>query len=119
MNKTTFGIYIELFPKSFLFFLLTANVFFGVEERAFFLKRTTGILFSKTALCNDAIVRYCLNENLFFQKKLETSVQIFFLILKAKTIASGLLDRIKNLRKVLYFQNSQVFGINKTIASFI
>jgi hypothetical protein len=90
-----------------------------VEKRAFFFKRTKEILLSKTPLCNGVILRYPLNENLFFQKNLQTSVQNPFLILKAKIIASSLLDGIKNLRKVLYFQNSQVFGIDKTIVSFI
>jgi len=90
-----------------------------VDNCAFFFKRTTGILLSKTPLCNRVIFRYCLNENLFFQENLQTSVQNPFLILKAKTIASSLLDGIKNIGKVFYFQNSQVFGIDKTFVSFI
>lgn len=119
LSKTTFGIYTELFPKSFLFFLLTANFFFVVEQCAFFFKRTKEILFSQTPFCNGVILRDCLEENLFFQKNLQTSVQNPFLILKEKTIASSSLEGIKYLKKVLYFQNSQVFDIDKTVVSFI
>jgi len=110
LKKTTFETCYNLIPKSFLFFLLFANLVSATGKCAVFSNGVIGISLSQTPLYDGVLLHNCIDKKSFFQENTSSSTQNLFLILEEKTVAMSLFVEIKNLSKVFYCQNSLFFG---------
>ncbi|HEU4791445.1 MAG TPA: hypothetical protein VFS71_17290 [Flavobacterium sp.] len=118
MKKTTYAYY-NLLPKSFLFFLLSANFISAADKSTIFSNGAMEISLSQTPLCNEVLFHNRLDKSIPSLESKDTFAQNPFLILEGKTCVICLFDEIKSLRKVFYYQSSAVFSIAKIMVKFV
>jgi len=82
LKKTTYEIYKNLLPKSFLFFSVSANLFSAVDKCAIFSNSAKEISVLQTLRCAGIVFNHRLDKNLSFLESKDTLSQNPFLVWK-------------------------------------